>query len=202
MCDAPNPSPTLHQPFTNPSPTLHQPFTNPLMASLFGHILASTAIGKTFFSKSSTWSVLVMAGFCAFAPDLDVIGMRMGIAYSSRWGHRGFTHSLFFAGIFGWALAFLFFRNRSNFKAIALLMILSTASHTLLDMLTNGGLGCAIWWPLSTDRHFFPVRPIAVSPLSVQAFFSRWGLQVLQSELFWIGIPALFMYGLVRAARR
>jgi inner membrane protein len=75
---------------------------------------------------------------------------------------------------------------------------LLTASHGLLDSLTSGGLGIALWAPFADTRYFFPVTPIQVSPLSVRAFFSSWGVKVLVSEFVWVWIPLI---GFVTAAK-
>lgn len=165
------------------------------MASLFGHITASTALGHTFFPKLLNRPILIIAGVCSFIPDLDVIAFNFGVPYSSQWGHRGWTHSLTFACFLGFVAAFFyqrFYKAKFDLK-LAWYFIISTASHPLLDMLTNGGKGCALWWPFSLERIFFPVRPILVSPMGVSSFFSQWGLEVLVSECFWIGFPALVM---------
>lgn len=171
------------------------------MASIFGHVAASTALGQAFFSEQAKTATLLMAGFCAFAPDLDVLAFRYGIEYSSQWGHRGWTHSIVFAVVFGSLMAMLLRallpQARVGLKT-GIYLILSTLSHPLLDMLTNGGRGCALWWPFSTERIFFPVRPILVSPMSIGGFIGEWGMRVLLSELMWIGLPAL---GLVLVAR-
>ena len=46
-----------------------------------------------------------MAGVvCSVIPDLDVIGIQVGIQYGDFWGHRGFTHSLLFAALRCWRL--------------------------------------------------------------------------------------------------
>jgi len=66
----------------------------------------------------------------------------------------------------------------------------ATASHGFLDAMTNGGLGVAFFSPFDNTRYFLPWRPIVVSPISVNRFFSERGLAVLQSELLWIWIPA------------
>lgn len=165
------------------------------MASLFGHVAASSALGLSFFKDQSGTKALLLAGFCAFAPDLDVLAFRFGIPYDSIWGHRGWTHSLAFALGFGALVAGLFYRLDRGWWKTALWFILATASHPLLDMLTTGGRGCALWWPLSDERLFFPVRVIRVSPLGIEAFFSDWGMMVLLSELVWIGIPCLALVG-------
>ena len=52
----------------------------------------------------------------------------------------------------------------------------------LLDMLTDGGSGVMLLFPFSTERLFFPWRPIRVSPLSIARFFDRAG-EILWSEL-------------------
>jgi inner membrane protein len=71
------------------------------------------------------------------------------------------------------------------------LIFAAVASHIALDAATNGGLGVAAFWPLSNERYFFPWRPIQVSPLSLHAFFSERGLNVLRSEFFWVWLPCL-----------
>ncbi len=166
------------------------------MASIFGHIAASTALGYSFFPKHTRLATLLLAGFCAFAPDLDVLAFRYGVPYESQWGHRGWTHSVVFAVGFG-GLMYLLLKLLSPKNTIScrtgIWLMLSTLSHPMLDMMTNGGRGCALWWPFSTERIFFPFRPILVSPMSVGGFMGEWGLRVLLSELFWIGVPALVM---------
>jgi inner membrane protein len=62
----------------------------------------------------------------------------------------------------------------------------ATASHSVLDAMTNGGLGVAFFSPFSKDRYSLPWRPIRVSPISLHRFFSGRGYAVLQSELLWI----------------
>jgi hypothetical protein len=72
-----------------------------------------------------------------------------------------------------------------------------TASHGLLDALTNGGRGIAFFAPFSNHRFFFPWRPIQVSPIGVGLFSAR-GLAVLQSELRWILLPSVIIALLAR----
>ncbi len=175
------------------------------MASVFGHVAASTAIGFALFPKAVQPATLVLAGFCAFAPDLDVLSFQLGIPYESQWGHRGWTHSIVFAVLFGAVMAGIWHqlgKNKQILLPVVVWCIVSTLSHPLLDMLTNGGRGCALWWPFDTSRIFFPFRPVQVSPLGAGAFFSEWGLRVLWSELVWIGFPAIGLVLLSRLWRR
>ncbi len=176
------------------------------MASLFGHIAASTAIGYAFFPKQVRPITLIVAGFCSFAPDLDVLSFQFGIPYSSQWGHRGWTHSLLFALVAGGLTGLIFnslttSSHRATLKRLTAWLILSMASHPLLDMLTDGGRGCALWWPFSLERIFFPWRPIQVSPMSVSDFISPWGLEVLASEVIWIGLPCVGLVWLAKLVK-
>lgn len=57
------------------------------------------------------------------------------------------------------------YRRAPRRLVIGALVFAATASHALLDMLTDGGLGVALFVPVSNARLFFPVRPIAVSPI-------------------------------------
>jgi len=72
----------------------------------------------------------------------------------------------------------------------------------LLDMLTNGGRGIALFAPFSNARYFFPWRPIEVSPISVQRFFSQRGVQIMRSELQWVWLPAAVVCILGMLGRR
>jgi inner membrane protein len=173
------------------------------MASVFGHVAAATALGYAFFPRQVRPATLVLAGFCAFAPDLDVLAFRFGVPYASQWGHRGWTHSVVFAVAFGSLMAWFFakFDKIEDARRLLAWLVLATLSHPLLDMLTNGGRGVALWWPFDTVRIFFPFRPVQVSPISVADFFSPWGLEVLASEVLWIGFPALGLVGVAKLLR-
>ena len=83
-----------------------------------------------------------------------------------------------------------------------LYVFLATASHGLLDALTNGGPGVAFFAPFDDTRYFFAFRPIVVSPIGIRPFFSAWGARVIVSEVGWIWLPALVFVGLAVIARR
>ena len=77
-----------------------------------------------------------------------------------------------------------------------------TASHGLLDAMTNGGLGVAFFSPFDTTRYFFPVRPILVSPIGVSEFFSEYGVRILVSEAIWIWLPSCVAFLVLRVVQR
>ena len=71
-------------------------------------------------------------------------------------GHRGFTHSIFFAALLAGLVTFVFFqKNPGSPLTIFLFLFLSTLSHPVLDALTNGGLGVGLFAPFSNERYFF-----------------------------------------------
>lgn len=120
------------------------------MASLPSHVVAALGIGACFYKPEVPKSVWVIGAACSVIPDLDVIGFRFGIHYGDFWGHRGFTHSLFFAALLAVAIVALGFRRGAtgmHVLPIWLYFFLSTASHGLLDALTDGGLGVAFFSP-------------------------------------------------------
>lgn len=162
------------------------------MASIFGHALASIAIGASFTKTMKNLKFWLLGVFCAIFPDADIVGFKFGITYASFFGHRGFTHSLVFALIFGFLIAFLFY---------AVFFTLATASHSVLNAMTTGGLGVAFFSPFDNTRYFFSWRPIQVSPIGAAKFFSSWGLRVIKSELIWIGLPSFGIIILLKLKR-
>ena len=72
-------------------------------------------------------------------------------------------------------------------------LFLATASHGFLDAMTDGGLGVAFFSPFNNARYFFPWRPIRVSPIGLNRFFTERGLDVLQGELLWIWLPSALL---------
>ena len=130
---------------------------------------------------------------------MDALGFWLGVPYGSPLGHRGLTHSLFFAAAFA-AAAGLAVRPRR--PAVFLLLFACAASHGLLDAMTDGGRGIAFFAPFGDGRYFLPWRPIRVSPIGVRGFFGRRGLEVLGSELLWIWIPSLALGAFGRIVTR
>jgi inner membrane protein len=136
------------------------------------------------------------------APDLDVIGFALGIPYHHPLGHRGLFHSPFFALLSSLLITWIGFREVARFSAswwrIAGLLFIVTASHGLLDALTNGGLGIALLVPFDNGRYFFPWTPVEVSPIGLHAFLSERGLVTLYSEFVWLWLPLASLWLVMR----
>lgn len=171
------------------------------MASAFTHAFFAAAMGEVYAARPQPARFWLLSVLCAVLPDADVVGFAFGVHYDSIFGHRGMTHSLAFALLLACAVIFLFFRDAPNRKALAVYFFLVTASHGVLDALTNGGLGVAFFAPFSSERYFFPFRPVEVSPIGLSSFFSEWGVAVIESELLWVWLPASLVVALVLILR-
>lgn len=145
----------------------------------------------------------VLGAVVATVPDLDVVGFRLGVDYGDVLGHRGLSHSLAFAAMVAAGIAILWRSLPARARSPAwLYLALAMASHGLFDALTDGGLGVALLAPFSNDRFFFPWQPIEVSPIGLSRIFSARGVEVLASELVWVGIPCFGVALLGLAATR
>jgi len=171
------------------------------MASV-GHVVVGMAAAR--FSRHrqvTTWTpfgAAVLWSGVSLLPDADVFGFRFGVHYEDPWGHRGATHSIVFA--LGIALLALAAAKAARLPVwrTALITLVVVASHPLLDTLTDGGLGCALLWPLSDQRFFAPWTPLPVAPIG-RAYVSREGLRVAAVEL--LALAPLLAYSLWPAVK-
>jgi inner membrane protein len=174
------------------------------MASAFTHAIAGVAIGTALGPRHVPARFWVICATAAALPDVDGVGFWLGVPYESAFGHRGFTHSLFFAALFA-SIALLAFRDKTADARpwrLWLAFFLATASHGVLDAMTTGGGGIAFFAPFVNERYFLPWRPILVSPMSVRRFFSARGMAILASELVWVWLPAAVVAGTALLLRR
>jgi inner membrane protein len=137
--------------------------------------------------------LMALALVSAVLPDIDALGLWLGIPYEHPFGHRGFTHSLPFAVALAGAGSLLAPAVGATPSTAFGVLLVSAASHGLIDAMTNGGLGIAFFSPFSRRRSFLPWRVIEVSPLRPSALFSRRGFEVLRSETRWIVLPCLMV---------
>lgn len=177
------------------------------MASAFTHAFAGAALSALAPRPYRDAALALLLAGVAAAPDLDVVGFRYGIAYAHPLGHRGLTHSLFFALCTGVLLAAVIarargapLRSRATF-GLAAVIALAAASHGVLDALTRGGLGVGFFVPFDNQRYFFPWRPLLVSPISAAEFFDGVGVEILRNEIAWVWVPLGLAVGLLVALR-
>jgi inner membrane protein len=164
------------------------------MASAFTHAFVAASIGTaSWWPGKASIRLWALGAFFAVVPDFDVIGFSLGINYNDLLGHRGLTHSLTFAAVMATIGAFWLVRRSAGQLGrwtAWWYLFLATASHGLLDAMTDGGRGVAFFAPFSKTRYFLPWRPIAVSPIGVTQFFTERGLTVIHSELKWVWLPS------------
>lgn len=173
------------------------------MASLFTHAFVGAVLGKAgkpaWHKDWRFWPAVVA---CSILPDIDSLGFHLGVPYGALWGHRGMTHSLFFAFVIA-VCAAMWLDGRFHWQwRLAIVFFLVMASHGVLDAMTNGGLGVAFLSPLDTHRYFLPWRPIPVSPIGISAFFSEYGLVILGAEILLVWLPTLVFLVLVESWSR
>ena len=174
------------------------------MASL-GHIAAGAAAARLdrlpVRGRRPTLAAVVFWSALSFLPDADVIGFAFGVGYADEWGHRGATHSLVFALAVGTLIGLLAPRVGRPALTTGALASLVLASHPLLDILTDGGLGCALFWPFDQTRYFAPWRPIPVAPIGLDFFGTR-GLKVALTEVILFTPVWWFAFRRVRSTIR
>jgi inner membrane protein len=161
------------------------------MPSIVSHPAIALAARMTGGPKLISSRLFVATIIASILPDLDVIGFCLGIPYGNALGHRGFLHSIVFALAIGLLGILLAARLRAGKITAFLVLFICVVAHDVLDAMTNGGLGIAIFSPFSDKRFFSPWRFIQVAPLSVEQSISRHGLLVLYSEFIWIWLPCL-----------
>jgi len=170
--------------------------------TILSHPAVPLAIGMGLGARVIPPRLLIAGMVVSVIPDIDVVSFAFDVSYGSPYGHRGFTHSPFFAA----AVALLGTVAARTLHASAQtafwFLFIAMASHGVLDAGTDGGLGIAFLWPWLDDRFFAPLQVIAVAPIGLSRFMSDRGLYVLLSELYWVWVPCALLAGVLALARR
>ncbi|MEJ2031556.1 MAG: metal-dependent hydrolase [Deltaproteobacteria bacterium] len=172
------------------------------MPSCISHAVVGVCAGAAVSNGTSPKRLLLYSILAAVLPDIDVFAFALNIPYDHLFGHRGFFHSILFAGLAGPLIAWLFFR-REQFSSRGMWFYSGYFSflifiHVVFDALTNGGEGVAFFAPFTNERIFFHFTPIEVSPVNLKQFFDERFWVILASELVWVWAPALGAAALVR----
>lgn len=154
------------------------------MASV-GHVIiaacGASVAGRGERALRYPWTSAIILSGLSLLPDVDVMGFRFGVEYGDPFGHRGFTHSFAFAIATALVCAVIARAQGTSAVRVFVLVGVVVSSHGLLDMLTDGGLGVALFWP-SNERYFLPWRPIPVSPIG-RGFLSARGIKIALVEV-------------------
>lgn len=174
------------------------------MPTFMTHAITGIAVSGAFFPARATAALILLSAASAAVPDIDILAFGFGIPYGHWLGHRGFSHSLAFAAAWALLMSAPFYGGRPWHVKLRLFLnfFLITALHGVLDAMTSGGLGVAFFSPFDTARHFLPWRPIRVSPIGIDSFFSRRGMEVIASELKYAVLPSAIVIAAVAVGRR
>lgn len=166
------------------------------MPTIFTHpvvpLMMKLGSDKQLISRRLLWFGLVVS----ILPDIDVLAFKFGIPYSDPMGHRGMTHSISFALFVSLCATAMHKKLQAAAGRVFIFSFTAIGSHGLLDAMTNGGLGIALFWPFTNNRYFLPFQVVEVSPMSPSTFIQGEAWHVLVSEIVWIWLP-LFLATLV-----
>lgn len=174
------------------------------MPTIVTHGFVAALLGKSLTAGRGPTRFWLLSVLCSILPDIDVLGFPLGIRYEQMLGHRGLSHSLVFAMALSLIVTFLAFprvRQKSTRYLLFSYFFAVTASHGILDAMTDGGLGIAFFAPFDDTRYFFPFRPIKVSPIGL-AFLSARGVAVAWSEFLWVCAPSSIIFGAILGLRK
>ena len=133
-------------------------------------------------------------------PDVDVAFSIGGDFYDSLLTHRGFTHSLFFAPVFGPLLGWLVWRyRRSQGEPLVAWMIVCFAallSHPLLDVMTP--YGTQLLQPFSDARFavfaMSIIDPVYTLALLAGVIYIARGARPWAGSLITLGVTSSYLF--------
>jgi inner membrane protein len=168
----------------------------------YGHIALGAAVGRILGDslRRRPWPYVVGGVALAWLPDVDLVWVLLGVRDHGLQGHRGFTHTPFFAlvvGVVATLVLRLSARSVRDSLRLGLLAAALVGSHPILDALAQDGRGMMSLWPFSLARYHFLWRPIPDAPIGLK-FFTRVGLSHLAIELMYFS--PLTLIALRRAA--
>lgn len=177
------------------------------MPFLLSHSFAGTSVATVPFSRRVPNRVWWLAALCGAVPDFDyawnVHGWDFRHVSAESWlGHRGLTHTPFFALVFATLMVWLAFRSvdRGTRVRIWIALFLATVSHGLLDGLSLSSPGVPFFFPLSTVRYHLPWRVIRADPHGNGLLAVL--LRSIRTELIWIWLPGAILLMLTALRRR
>ncbi|WP_005037509.1 metal-dependent hydrolase [Holophaga foetida] len=172
------------------------------MPSFFGHVAAGATIHVLLRDgESSQPRTRNLALFCALAPDLDWFMSFLHLSGRHVLNHRGVTHSLAAALLLASLVMFLAFRKDERRPRVWICMVLCALSHCLLDACTLGGVGVAVFLPVTPIRFVCAWQPIQVGPIPLNLTLLRGFLGALWTEAIWIGVPAIALVSTAQVLR-
>jgi inner membrane protein len=162
------------------------------MATPITHAFFAVAGGMAATSRRMTMRFWLIIGLCAIAPDVDVLWSPASAGDTAMAVHRGFTHSLVFAGALAAGCVLVAYRRlrplSRRWMVYWLAFFLAVASHVLLDMMVDAPRGVALLAPFSSQRFLLVWRPLP--PFFEPSGTAAWrALMVATGEFLFIWTP-------------
>jgi inner membrane protein len=171
------------------------------MASLFTHVAVPLLARRAVrVPKELERRLDVIAVLVSIWPDLDYATLPFEVRPNDLLGHRGLTHSLFVAIAVGLVASLLF--PKSARRRIAPLLVLVALSHPIIDAMTAGDLGVALFWPITRARFSFPFSLVATCPVGLDEWLGYWGLLTIANEALYIVMPLALAVAYARSPER
>lgn len=156
------------------------------------HLIVSLPVNATIIKNANTRKILFWSFFAAVIPDLDLLGYFFNISINNFFGHRGFTHSLFFSLLVAMAICLLVFQDvkikSKQFVMLFLNFFLITSSHALLDACTDFNFGVALFSPFSNYRFALPWAPIKTGTIGLWNYYVLGFKEIFEVESTFIAI--------------
>jgi inner membrane protein len=133
-------------------------------------IVLGAAVGEAVLGKKIGNRAMVLGAIAGTIPDLDIIANYFTDTVSALEIHRGFTHSIVFAVVFGLLFGWLLslWDKRASLKEWSWFWFLCFVTHPLLDAHTTWGT--QLFWPFDLRlayKNIFVIDPLYTLPFLV-----------------------------------
>lgn len=165
------------------------------MPSTLSHAAVAIAAGAVLSPRPAPKHFWLVSIACAVIADVDLALFLCGVPYDHFFGHRGFFHSIFFGLLVSIAATKYVSSVGEGFPEARVryftLFFLLFVSHGLLDALSNGSIGVALFSPFDPTRYFFPSRPISM--IRIKVFLTAGSFAAIRSELLCVWMPSFLV---------
>ncbi|MDC8001716.1 metal-dependent hydrolase [Aequorivita todarodis] len=133
-------------------------------------IVLGAAVGEAVLGKKIGNKAMALGAIAGTIPDLDVLSSHFTDTVTALEIHRGFTHSIVFAVVFGLLFGWLLslWDKRASLKEWSWFWFLCFVTHPLLDAHTTWGT--QLFWPLDIRlayKNIFVIDPLYTLPFLV-----------------------------------
>ena len=133
-------------------------------------IVLGAAVGEAVLGKKIGNKAMVLGAIAGTIPDLDIIANYFTDTVSALEIHRGFTHSIVFAVVFGLLFGWLLslWDKRASLKEWSWFWFLCFVTHPMLDAHTTWGT--QLFWPFDLRlayKNIFVIDPLYTLPFLV-----------------------------------